>query len=84
MPWTRTYRNRDEFERAFPQKEGVRGLAYRDAILESTVELMEEDKRVFVIGQGVDDAGGYSAPQRGSMRGSAGPGAWTPRSPRTA
>ncbi|MBI5902147.1 MAG: alpha-ketoacid dehydrogenase subunit beta [Deltaproteobacteria bacterium] len=65
MPWTRTYRNRDEFERAFPQNAGVRGLAYRDAILEATVELMEEDSRVFVMGQGVDDAGGVFGTTKG-------------------
>lgn len=65
MPWTKAYRNKDEFERAFPQKEGVRGLTYRDAILEATVELMEEDSRVFVMGQGVDDAGGVFGTTKG-------------------
>ena len=65
MPWTTVCKNRAEFENAFPQEEGVRGLTYADAILEAAAGLMEEDKRVFVIGQGVDDEGGVFGTTKG-------------------
>lgn len=57
MPWTKVYSDKAEFEKT-ADKNLVRGLAYRDAICEITGQLLEADKRVFVIGEGVDDAGG--------------------------
>ncbi|MDP2689297.1 MAG: alpha-ketoacid dehydrogenase subunit beta, partial [Deltaproteobacteria bacterium] len=58
MPWTRIYSDKTEFEKARAADPSLRGLTYREALLEATTQLLEADERVFVIGEGVDDAGG--------------------------
>ncbi len=58
MPWTRIYSDKTEFERESARTPGLRGLTYREALHEATTQLLETDERVFVIGEGVDDAGG--------------------------
>lgn len=59
MPWTKIYGNRAEFDKASAGTDArMRGITYREAILESTAQLMETDESVFVIGEGVDDGGG--------------------------
>lgn len=56
MPWTKVYVDKSEFEKAAQlAKEGLRGLTYRDALREATVQMMEKDERVFILGEGVDD-----------------------------
>lgn len=59
MPWTKVYVDKAEFENAARlQKDGLRGLTYKEAIREAVSQLMEADRRVFVLGEGVDDPGG--------------------------
>ena len=59
MPWTKVYVDKSEFEKAAQlQKEGLRGLTFREALKEATAQMMEKDERVFVMGEGVDDPGG--------------------------
>lgn len=59
MPWTKVFIDKSEFEHAAKlEKDGLRGLTYRDALNEALSQLMEADERVFVMGEGVDDAGG--------------------------
>lgn len=58
MPWTKTYTNRTEFESAGGAAAGLRGLTYKDALLEASAQLLKADKDVFIMGEGVDDAGG--------------------------
>lgn len=65
MPWTRIYANRTEFDKALKETPGLRGLAYKDAIREATAQLLASDKSVFVIGEGVDDAGGVFGTTKG-------------------
>ncbi|MBI1911346.1 MAG: alpha-ketoacid dehydrogenase subunit beta [Deltaproteobacteria bacterium] len=57
MPWTKIYSNKEEFEKAAAGST-LRGITYKEAILEATSRMLEQDKSVFVIGEGVDDAGG--------------------------
>lgn len=65
MPWTKVYPNKEEFEKASKDNTALRGLTYREAILEATSQMMEEDPSVFVIGEGVDDAGGIFGTTKG-------------------
>lgn len=65
MPWTRIYANRTEFDKALKETPGLRGLAYKDAIREATAQLLASDRSVFVIGEGVDDAGGVFGTTKG-------------------
>ena len=59
MPWTKVYVDKSEFEKAAQlQKEGLRGLIYREALKEAVTQMMEKDERVFILGEGVDDPGG--------------------------
>lgn len=58
MPWTKIYANKTEFDRAGGQKAGLRGLTYREALLEAAAELLASDEDVFIMGEGVDDSGG--------------------------
>jgi len=58
MPWTKIFGNKTEFEKAGGAAAGLRGLTYKEALLESTAQMLEADKDVFVMGEGVDDAGG--------------------------
>ncbi len=59
MPWTKIYPDKSEFEKACKVAgRSLRGLTYQEAIREALTQLMEKDKRVFVMGEGVDDAAG--------------------------
>jgi len=57
MPWTKVLIDESEFENTLGKK-GLRGRSYRQALLEAQTQLLESDPSVFVIGEGVDDAGG--------------------------
>lgn len=56
MPWTKVYINKAEFENTLA-KEGLRGKTYREALNEAQLQLMEQDARVFLLGEGVDAPG---------------------------
>ena len=43
----------------------LRGITYRDAIREALYQLMKKDKRIFLIGEGVDDAPGIFGTTKG-------------------
>lgn len=59
MPWTKVYSDRTEFEKACrKENKPLRGLTYREAIKEAFTQILEKDEKVFLIGEGVDDAGG--------------------------
>lgn len=59
MPWSKVYIDKAEFEKAAQlKKEGLRGLTFSKALNEATVQLMEQDERVFILGEGIDDPGG--------------------------
>ncbi|MBU4343410.1 MAG: alpha-ketoacid dehydrogenase subunit beta [Candidatus Omnitrophica bacterium] len=59
MPWTKSFPDRTEFENDCKQRgESLRGLTYREAIREALTQVLEEDSNVFIMGEGVDDAGG--------------------------
>ena len=64
MPWTRIYETGGEIERTAAGP-GVRVITYREALLEATVQVMESDSRVFVMGEGVDDIGGVFGTTKG-------------------
>ncbi len=57
MPWTKVYLDKEDMERTL-KKEGLRGITYREAILEAQSQALEMDRRVILIGEGVDDPGG--------------------------
>lgn len=63
MPWTKVYSNRAEFEKAATP--GLRGLTYKEALCEATAQMLETDKSVFVMGEGVDDPGGVFGSTKG-------------------
>jgi len=65
MPWTKIYGNKAEFEKVSAAEPGLRGLTYKEAILESTAQMLETDRSVFVIGEGVDDSGGVFGTTKG-------------------
>lgn len=65
MPWTKVYSNKVEFEKAASVGAKLRGLTYREAILEATAQMLEADKSVFVMGEGVDDASGVFGTTKG-------------------
>jgi len=65
MPWTKIYSNRTEFEKALKDNPDLRGITYREAIREATSQLLSSDPSVFVIGEGVDDAGGVFGTTKG-------------------
>ncbi|MFZ5774288.1 MAG: alpha-ketoacid dehydrogenase subunit beta [Thermodesulfobacteriota bacterium] len=54
MPWTTPSIPRAEQE----TDAHFRVISYREAIREATWQLLEQDRRVFVMGEGVDDPGG--------------------------
>jgi pyruvate dehydrogenase E1 component beta subunit len=56
--WEKIYPDKSEFEKAYKDTPGLRGLTYADAIKEALIQTMEEDSNVFVMGEGVDDPGG--------------------------
>jgi pyruvate dehydrogenase E1 component beta subunit len=57
MPWTKVLIDKSEFENTLG-REGLRGLTYRAALLEAQTQLLESDKSVFLLGEGIDDPGG--------------------------
>ena len=57
MPWTKVLIDKADFEDTLGKK-GLRGLTYRDALLEAQRQLLETDPAVFLIGEGIDDPGG--------------------------
>lgn len=65
MPWTKVYSNKAEFEKALSDNKDLRGLAYKDALLEATSQMLESDETVFVIGEGIDDPGGVFGSTKG-------------------
>lgn len=58
MPWTKVYGDRSEFDKIAAVQKDLRGLTYAEALLEATDVAMASDPDVFVLGEGVDDAGG--------------------------
>jgi len=59
MSWEKVYTERSEFEKACRESgKELRGLTYREAIREALVLIMEKDKSIFIIGEGVDDPAG--------------------------
>lgn len=54
MPWTKVCIDKLEFENTLA-KDGLRGLSYRQAIKEAQELMLEQDRRVFIIGEGIDD-----------------------------
>lgn len=59
MPWTKTYTDRSEYEKACKKAgQQLRGLFYREAIREALAQAMEKDQSVYILGEGVDDATG--------------------------
>ena len=65
MPWTKVYSDRSEFDLAVKKDPTLRGLTYRDAILEASTQLLESDKEFFILGEGVDDPGGVFGTTKG-------------------
>ena len=65
MPWTKTFNNRTEFDKALKDAPGLRGVTYKEAIREATAQLLSTDNSVFVIGEGVDDSGGVFGTTKG-------------------
>jgi len=59
MPWTRIPIDSTGMDTISQlSKEGKRGITYRDAIKEALTQALERDERVFIMGEGVDDAAG--------------------------
>lgn len=66
MPWTKIYPDKSEFEKACKLAgKSLRGITYREAIKEALTQLMENDRRVFIMGEGVDDAAGIFGTTKG-------------------
>jgi pyruvate dehydrogenase E1 component beta subunit len=57
MPWTKVYIDKNISLNSL-EEEGLRGITYRQALLEAQNQLLAEDERVFLMGEGVDDKGG--------------------------
>lgn len=59
MPWTKIQADEAGRPGIFGAAAGAtRELSYRDAIREALSQALERDKRVFLIGEGIDDPGG--------------------------
>ncbi len=59
MPWTKVQADEAGRPGIFGAPAGAaRELSYRDAIKEALSQALERDKRVFLIGEGIDDPGG--------------------------
>lgn len=56
MPWTKVLIDKQDFEAS--EKEGLRNLSYRAALLEAQRQLLETRPEVYLIGEGIDDPGG--------------------------
>lgn len=57
MPWTKVFLSEEDLN-PFQDREALRILTYVAALREAQAQLMADDARVFVMGEGVDDAGG--------------------------
>jgi pyruvate dehydrogenase E1 component beta subunit len=57
MPWTKVFFDGGDMD-GFVTEPGLRSLTYCQAILEAQRQVLEADKRVFLMGEGVDDPGG--------------------------
>lgn len=57
MPWTKVYPDKTEFEKACRlENRKLRGLTYKEAVREALFQLLEKDEKVFLLGEGIDDA----------------------------
>lgn len=57
MPWTKVFLSKEDLN-PFKDIGDLRVLTYVEALREAQAQLMASDPRVFVMGEGVDDAGG--------------------------
>lgn len=64
MPWTATQATTDG-TKAVLGPDGGRRLTYREALREALAQALELDDRVFLLGEGIDDAGGVFGTTRG-------------------
>lgn len=67
MPWTKVFLDKDDLERTLTRQH-LRALSFREAIREATVQAMQADPRVFVLGEGVTDPGGVFGSTTGLRR----------------
>ncbi len=59
MPWTKIYGDKSAFEKAAAESDvPLRGITYAEALREAQAQLLRDDERVFVFGEGIDDPGG--------------------------
>ncbi len=59
MPWTKIYSDKTEFEEAAKASSvPLRGITYAEALREAQAQLLRDDERVFIFGEGIDDPGG--------------------------
>ncbi|MEE9542415.1 MAG: alpha-ketoacid dehydrogenase subunit beta [Thermodesulfobacteriota bacterium] len=66
MPWTKISSDKSEFEKLVTVSDTpLRGLTYSEALLEAQIQLLSNDERVIVMGEGVDDAGGVFGTTKG-------------------
>ena len=57
MPWTKVYTDNTGLKEILAG-EGLRAISYREALQEAQSQLLRNDERVFILGEGVDDPGG--------------------------
>lgn len=57
MPWTNVYIDKTEFTNTLA-KDGLRGITYREAIREAHAQILRSNANAFILGEGIDDAGG--------------------------
>jgi len=57
MPWTKVFLSREDLN-PFETAGDLRVLTYVEALREAQKQLLESDRRVIVMGEGVDDSGG--------------------------
>ncbi len=66
MPWTKISSDKSAFEKLAAESDTpLRGLTYAEALQEAQAQLLANDERVFVMGEGVDDAGGVFGTTKG-------------------
>ena len=66
MPWTKISSDRSAFEKLAAESDTpLRGLTYAEALREAQAQLLANDESVFVMGEGVDDAGGVFGTTKG-------------------
>jgi len=56
MPWTKVYTDKSIMQDSLTAK-GLRALSYRDALREAQEQMLRNDERVYLLGEGVDDTG---------------------------